>query len=311
MIVWANPSISSNNIGDRIIAHYVGNILTELFPGEQIVESPTQLVTFSRRLDRLLANARLIVVGGSNLMSHRYPRIHQWANIHQYLRHHEKIVLCGVGWHSYESHVWPWNKKIISLFDNGRVHSVRDNYSKEKLANFGVECLMTSCPTTWALSLKEMQSGPVQKLLFTLTYYRKDERRDSKFVTTVIEEARRLGSKPIFWPQSPEDMIYLSKLGVDITSIEMLQPSLAALECNIDVNTLYIGTRLHGGIHALNLGASARVFAIDNRAREIGKDIGLPTFSSLADISFASNMSDRIDLPKNEIDGFQAMLKKS
>jgi polysaccharide pyruvyl transferase WcaK-like protein len=39
----------------------------------------------------------------------------------------------------------------------------------------------------------------------------------------------------------------------------------------------YIGTRLHGGIFALNHGRRGLILEVDNRAKEMGKDFGLPT----------------------------------
>ena len=38
----------------------------------------------------------------------------------------------------------------------------------------------------------------------------------------------------------------------------------------------YVGTRLHAGIRALSKGHRTIVISIDNRAKNIGKDTGLP-----------------------------------
>ena len=39
----------------------------------------------------------------------------------------------------------------------------------------------------------------------------------------------------------------------------------------------YIGTRLHGGVHCLLQGRRSLILEVDNRAREIAQDTGLPT----------------------------------
>ena len=39
---------------------------------------------------------------------------------------------------------------------------------------------------------------------------------------------------------------------------------------------IYIGTRLHGGIKAMQKGVQSLILSIDNRAKEISKDINLP-----------------------------------
>ena len=57
----------------------------------------------------------------------------------------------------------------------------------------------------------------------------------------------------------------------------MVPPTLEAyngLLKNQDLD--YIGTRLHGGIHALNNERRSLIIAVDNRAKEISKDTKLP-----------------------------------
>lgn len=67
----------------------------------------------------------------------------------------------------------------------------------------------------------------------------------------------------------------------------------------------YIGTRLHGGIHALNHGVRAIVIEVDNRAAEIARDTGLPSLH-IADVAKLSDMirselEVKIDMPWDAI----------
>jgi len=71
-------------------------------------------------------------------------------------------------------------------------------------------------------------------------------------------------------------MEYLREL-IDVKRVEIIpndfESYTKALTCT-DVD--YVGTRLHAGIHALNLGVRSLIVAIDNRAIEMGKDVNLP-----------------------------------
>ena len=79
-----------------------------------------------------------------------------------------------------------------------------------------------------------------------------------------------------FWPQGRDDFDYERDLGFDGV---ILERSLTALDAflgsckSID----YVGTRLHGGIRCLKAGARCLILTIDNRARSISHDTGLPT----------------------------------
>jgi hypothetical protein len=132
---------------------------------------------------------------------------------------------------------------------------------------------MTSCPTLWGLSGLFSSVSQPSRIVVTLTYYRADIFRDSRFFGKILAYCNDLGVEAVFWPQSVEDGDYFNHLEIDHRRFRVLPSSLAAFENSIESDTLYIGTRLHTGIHAMNLGGSARIFAIDNRATEISRDV--------------------------------------
>ena len=68
----------------------------------------------------------------------------------------------------------------------------------------------------------------------------------------------------------------------------------------------YVGTRLHGGIEALNHGRRSLVLAVDNRATEIGKDTNLPVMDrksavELIEERINSSWATEIVLPNDNI----------
>ncbi|RWI10185.1 polysaccharide pyruvyl transferase family protein [Mesorhizobium sp.] len=301
MIVHADPSIVSDNTGDVIISHYVKNELRRMFPNDHIVSVPTQTMTISRRLNSLLSNARAIVVGGSNLLSGRYPRIRQWANMSMFAPHREKVHLIGCGWHSYEKRSLPFNGILLrsALGKNG-LHSVRDAYTKSKLAANGIPSWNTGCPTMWGLSgeYPSKSEGSVGRIIFTLTHYRKDVARDKALLSYV----RSLGKEMYFWPQSPQDTLYLRELVGNDKVVRVIGEKISSVEEIADGSAIYIGTRLHGAIHLLNRSVPVFVAAIDNRAMEIGRDTGLPLIDIRnLPVGLPTAAGTHISMPQEEI----------
>ncbi|MER9133401.1 polysaccharide pyruvyl transferase family protein [Mesorhizobium sp. M0768] len=310
MIVHADPSIGSDNTGDAIISHYVKVELKKLFPQDHIVSIPTQTMTVSRRLNSLLSNARGVVVGGSNLLSGRYPRIRQWANMCVFAPHRKKVHLIGCGWHSYEKRNLPLNTLLLrAALDKGGVHSVRDSYTKVKLAENGIRSWNTGCPTMWGLSgsYSYKSESTVGRIIVTLTHYRKDVARD----TALLAYVRSLGREIYFWPQSPQDTVYLKELcGADST-IRVLGEKISCVEDVADSSAIYVGTRLHGAIHLLNRSVPVFVVGIDNRAIEIAHDTGLP----LIDIwnppsGLPIETAIDITMPREEIAAWRVTIRK-
>ena len=71
-------------------------------------------------------------------------------------------------------------------------------------------------------------------------------------------------------------MDYLRSV-TDPGDMRIITPSLKAYDQLLrDVHPDFIGTRLHGGIRALQHSCRALIIGIDNRATELAKDINLP-----------------------------------
>ena len=78
------------------------------------------------------------------------------------------------------------------------------------------------------------------------------------------------------WPQGKDDNEYFQKVRMK-DNIELVPFGLASYDKILELKNIdYVGTRLHAGIRALSKCHRTIIISIDNRARNIGKDTGLP-----------------------------------
>lgn len=294
-----NPSITTLNLGDCIIDYYCKKALEELFGEYMALDVPTR-DHLSRFTSREIAKSDYAFICGSNLLASNMNHEKQWmlrmpdalkvrfgAMKKKDIMHPGRIkdiiagthvILLGAGWHGYQKEPNTYTKFLLNtLLDHSYIHSVRDSYTEKKLREAGFTNVMnTACPTMWGLTEKHCSEIPVTKaksVVFTLTDYQKNPERDRKLVNILRQEYEHV----YFWLQSLSDRDYLYAIGMT-DRVHIIPPTIQAYDTFLhsDQDIDYIGTRLHGGIHALNIGRRTAVIAVDNRAVEIAKDTGLP-----------------------------------
>jgi polysaccharide pyruvyl transferase WcaK-like protein len=272
-----NPSIGTSNLGDLIIYDSVYKNLREIFPNDLLTNFPTQLHTSFDAMT-LMSDKDLLFVSGTNLLSSNLETIHQWK-IHQghkkFLKN--KVVLFGCGWWQYQDEINSYTKDIYkTVFKNNVLHSVRDQYTVDKLNNIGIENVInTTCPTLWTLNPDKCKLVPRDKgdeVVTTLTFYHKNIKQDLR----MLEILSKSYKKVYLWIQGLDDVNYYNELNMGFKNIELLPPTIEAYnnilaKTNID----YVGTRLHAGVRALQNNVRTLILAVDNRAFEIGKDVNL------------------------------------
>ena len=92
----------------------------------------------------------------------------------------------------------------------------------------------------------------------------------------MIEILKRNYKKIYFWPQGDIDLDYL-EANFDTKGISILDRNMEAYESCLKSEIVdYVGTRLHGGIHALYHKRRTIIISVDNRAKEISRDVNLP-----------------------------------
>ncbi len=275
-IVLLNPSIATENVGDLIIIDAVSGELKSIFRDESIISIPTQDVigAFSKRV---AAQADHRIVGGTNLLSSQMLKYKQWKIDLIDTFKLRDVTLMGVGWWQYQRSPDFYTKLVLSrVLSKSKFHSVRDEYTRTKLADIGIHnVLNTGCPTMWGLTpehCKKIPSVKADSVVLTLTDYHKSIENDKG----LIDILRRLYRRIYFWPQGSGDRKYISELGT--AGITVIPATLDAFNVLLEAEESldFVGTRLHGGIRALQKMRRALILAVDNRAREIAKDTSLP-----------------------------------
>lgn len=266
----------SSNLGDLIIQRVVERELGRLFNGADLLRISTHVPLESAHLRRL-RTCRQMFVGGTNLLSSKMRDYKQWQIGWKDAWRIRRAILFGVGWWQYqEAPDWYTRFVLRGALSSRALHSVRDEYTRGKLAAIGIHNVVnTGCPTMWPLADMDTRRVPSTRsevALVMLTDYAPNPELDSRLLELVTTAYKKV----FFWPQGRKDIQYVSTLN---TPMEMLPHSLAALDKFLaaGIQFDYIGTRLHGGIQCLLSGSRALVLEVDNRAREISRDTGLPT----------------------------------
>lgn len=313
-IALYDTSAGSPNIGDQIIMQSVERELALLFPYAFVSRVPThdRIGKYGRRL---LKSADLIVAGGTNLLFSHWRKYRQWRlTVSDLMAIDRKLVLMGTGWTSYlSSPGFLARQAYKAMLSPVLQHSVRDSYSKSHLATAGITSVInTGCPTLWRLdneAVSRIATSKGERVITTLTDYRKDPERD----TQMLEVLKRNYGQVDLWMQGSRDLDYLKSLGVK--DIKPIAPSLAAFDAELArEGTDFVGTRLHAGIRALQHGRRALILSVDNRAREMGRDFGLPVLerSDIAMLEERVSVATplKLALPHAQIEAWRAQFSK-
>lgn len=261
---------------------------------------PTQ-----RRLnsaERVLARtSKAAIVGGTNLLSSNMPWYQQWKiGPHSSHLMRNKVILMGVGWWQYQEEPNAYTTWLLNrVLSKEHVHSVRDEYTMERLQKMGFDVLNTACPTMWHLDAMTPSSTRPGTCIVTLTDYNKDLEEDQWLLDEVSQHYQNV----IVWPQAVRDAAYAKQLRGEF---EVIEPALVAYDELLNsTDADYIGTRLHGGIRAFQRHHWGFIVAVDNRALEIGRDTMLPVHArgqrDQISASIQARSSHEISLPTSAI----------
>ncbi len=276
-IALFDTSIDSDNLGDLIIMDAVVKHLREIFPQDSFINIPTH--NFLNKKNREdIRECRRGFVGGTNLLCANWILLPQWKINFLDVFSLPSPILMGVGWQYYQRPTDFLTAIFLrQLLSKSYIHSVRDSYTEQRLKAIGISNVVnTSCPTMWELTpdhCTKISTKKAQNALITVTFYRKDFQADKKWIETIIDNYEKI----YFWEQMDGDEKYIKSMNLS-KDIETIEPSLVAYDnvlAGEDVD--FIGTRLHGGIRAIQHKKRALVIEVDNRAAEIAKDTYLPT----------------------------------
>jgi len=303
----ANPRRDySFNLGDSIIGRHCQVIIRSLFPQHDLVKIPLHVPLSSADLRRI-RQADFAFVGGSNVLKSRRgkdPRLTVKPRWRALFPPRLELILLGMGWATADAFVSPAQRLYYrSILSHTLRHSLRDASALANLQRIGFEsALHTGCPTLWelkesSLNLKFDAARP--DAVLTLAGHHPQRERDEALVRAVLEHTP---GKIFFFAQHEEDAHCLRSLDAfkrNSAHFELLPPSIDAyLELLKSAGRLnYIGTRLHGGIEALNHGLPTLIVAIDHRAREMRRGSGLPVIERSDAEGLARWFRGDLDMP--------------
>lgn len=310
------PSIASDNVGDQVIVDSIKREMSFLLKDSFCVELPTH-TPISNRYMFFLGKPDLKMICGSNIIVGKLNRIihlRQWML--DLLTYHNIYgsIFIGVGSQQYNQRFNFITRYLYRKFFSKRyIHSVRDSYTEKALKNIGINNVInTGCPTMWCLTpefCKRIPTNKASQVVFTLTDYKKDEKRDNFIISTLLSEYHSV----YFWPQGYGDYNYFKQLD-NIETIKIIPPHLQDFDEFLSANeTDYVGTRLHGGMRALQKQRRTIIIGVDNRAKELHRDFNIPVLTQenidkLSDV-IKSSFQTEINIPMDNIETFKGQFR--
>lgn len=269
----------SSNIGDNIIMDYcerqLGNMLQYHLP-YYVNKVPTHL-EIGKTAYAFNKQAKYSFVCGTNILKATILFQKNWKLNFYDILNLRNLCLMGAGWGNYNTYSPdPYTKWAYrTILSKKLLHSVRDSYTERQLKLIGISNVInTACPTMWRLTPDFCSRIPTTKsksAVTALTYYKKDVDRDIFMLETIHKNYDEI----YFWPQQVSDIDYLQSLNLKFP-INMLPPILSVYDkLLVEKDVDFIGSRLHGGIRALNNKCRTLIIGVDNRATEIHHDTNL------------------------------------
>jgi polysaccharide pyruvyl transferase WcaK-like protein len=277
-IALLDTAAASTNLGDQIIMEAVRREISGLFPDYMVftITSHEWMGPHSRRLIR---HAHRAISGGTTLLSSRMWLRSNWRVTPVDALAGLDIVLLGAGWYQYQHAPDPYSRWMLRrLLSRDHLHSVRDSHALRMLASIGItNAVNTGCPTIWPLAAAHCARLPRRKAQAVVTAVNSYAGLQHPAADRRLLEILTARYRQVYcWIQTHTDYEYARSLH---DGFAYINPSVAALDAVLtsDLDVDYVGNRLHAGIRALQRGRRAIIVEIDNRAREMGRDFGLPT----------------------------------
>ena len=311
-ITILDTDITSSNLGNEIIMQGVYDFLHSRFQNDYLMklECTDHIGPMSKKY---ILSSDYSFIGGSNLLTSQINKYKQIGFSFFDSFSIQKMILIGVGWWQYQDKPNFFSKVFLrNLLESKIIHSVRDEYTKEKLLKIGIKnVLNTSCPSTW--NLTESHCNKILKtksdaVVFTLTDYSHDIKSDTNFINILKDNYERI----FFWPQGWNDLDYIKSLKIRNSEIiKIIPPYLKSFDNLLKNNEIdYIGTRLHAGIRAIQMQRRALILSVDNRATEISNDICMNVVPRDAEdrieLFITSEHKTAIKIPQKNIDAWKA-----
>lgn len=283
-IVIFDTAIGTSNLGDEIIFESVLNEMREVLDNNFTLRLGTHITNFTlqqmirknMKVKHFLSADWKLICGTNLIAQKRIGKINnQWQIPLSNIPVYKNSILVGAGTTDYTLTMDPLAKWLYrSVLSKEYKHSVRDEHTKALLSQIGIESINTGCPTLWDLTEDLCSRIPRKKAcnaIISLSGYssQTDKEMDLRFLQIMEKNYRKLW----FWVQTTEDEKYIQSLG--FSNYEPIYSLKAFRDIASSKKPDYVGTRLHGGVYALNNGCRSIVIGIDHRATGFQKSNNL------------------------------------
>ena len=285
-----DTALGSSNLGDEIIMDAVMRNMGELFESHFSLRLATHVRNFSlaqmlRRNSKVsyFVNADWKFICGTNLIAqNRIGKVNaQWQLCPSNLPVYRNCVLIGAGTTGSTEKLDPYARFLYGrVLSREIIHSVRDELTRSIVESLGCRAVNTGCPSLWELTPERcarIPAGKGERCAVSVSGYRDqtDAAGDAAMLDIVLRNYREVRA----WIQTTEDEGYLALLEKRL-GIPPL-PRLCSLEAFRGFlrggRTDYVGTRLHGGIFAMQNGCRSLIISIDHRAEGFRETNHIPS----------------------------------
>lgn len=307
-----DTAIASDNAGDEIIMAEVRRQILPLI-GDAVITTSSGHDGLGRFGRDAAVRADVVFLCGTNALSARFRlggRFMWHVGLADLSALRGKVVLVGVGANKDFTRIDPRQKWLLRhLLSDRHLHAVRDGTALRLLQAIGRNGANTACPTLWGIDGAAIPQDRARRATLTLTQHRADP-TDAALLAQLLA----LYDEVWFWPQQLRDLDYLRSLpGAE--RVRVLAPNLPAYDAHLAAApTDVVGTRLHGTIRGLHHGRRSLVVVVDNRARDIGAETGLPVIARADMAGLTARLSAPLPtplrLPSVAIDRFTTQFRQ-
>lgn len=315
-----DTALGTSNVGDEIILDSIYHNMSDVFSHGFSLRLATHVNNFSwlqmlRNNGKVhfFRNADWKFVCGTNLIAQtRVGKINpQWQLYLSNLPIYRNCVLIGVGTTKRTERLdFLASYLYRRVLSKQYLHSVRDELTKNIVESLGCKAINTGCPTLWNLTeehCRKIPRGKADACIFSVSGYKDqiDRKQDQKMLDILC-----LNYDTLFaWIQTTDDESYLDSLTVK-KSVKKIYSLSKYRELLQGGNVDYVGTRLHGGVFALQNGCRSIIISIDHRADGFHETNNLPILKrreiDSLDGMINSNWSTEIKIDESAVKAFKS-----
>ena len=324
-----DTALASSNVGDEIIMDAVSRHMESVFEEHFSLRLATHVNNFSCKQMlhrnskiRYFQNADWKFICGTNLIAqNRLGKINsQWQLYPSNLSVYKNCILIGAGTTRQTPKLDPYARFLYGrVLSKQYLHSVRDELTKKVVESLGCKAVNTGCPTLWGLTPEHCAGIPTAKsadCVMSVSGY--ENQTDPKRDLAMMEILLRNYGKVRAWIQTTDDQRYLTGLEKSLGVAPL--PRICSLgrfrallrEGHVD----YVGTRLHGGVFALQNRCRSIIISIDHRADGFHETNNLPVLrrqevESQLERMIHSRFATEITIDTDAIDAFKSQFLES